>query len=96
MFRNKNMKAKKILKLIERFLRKHWHKWTILAILGIVIYAGFVFYQYVYKPVYQPKESILQKLEIKKQIYQEIMEFYYQQEENISQIINKDYPNPFK
>lgn len=90
------MKTKKILKLIKGFFRKHWQKWTILAIGAIVIYAGFVFYQYVFKPVYQPKESIPQKLEIEKQIYQEIMGFYYQQEENISQIINKDYPNPFK
>lgn len=90
------MKREKILKLIENFFKKHWQKWTILAILGIIIYTGFIFYQYVYKPLYQPRELPLQKLEINKKNYQEIMDFYYQQEENIDKIINKTYPNPFK
>lgn len=90
------MKMKESLKPVENFLKKHWQKWTILAILGIVIYAGFVFYQYVYKPVYQPRELTPTKLEIDKEIYQEIMEFYNQREGNINQIINKDYNNPFK
>lgn len=90
------MKTKRILKVIENFLKKHWPKWTILAILGIIVYLGFVFYLHIFKPVYQPEELLLQKLEIKKQTHQEIMELYNQQEENINQIINKDYNDPFK
>lgn len=90
------MKSKKILKAIENFLKKHWQKWTILAILGIVIYIGIMFYLYVYNPVYEPKELIPEKLEIDKITYQEIMEYYNQQEQIINQIVNKEYLNPFK
>ena len=90
------MKNKKSLKPIKDFLKKYWQKWTIIIILGIIIYIVFVFYQYIYKPVYQPEELMPQRLEIKEGIYQEIMNFYYQQGENINIILNKNYPNPFK
>lgn len=90
------MKKEKFLKPIKKFFKKHWPKWTILVILGIIIYTGFVFYQYIYKPIYQPRELLPQKLEIDKEIYQEIMDFYSQQEKNINEILNKIYPNPFK
>lgn len=90
------MKKKKFLKLIKDFLGRHWHKWTIIVILGIIIYIGFTFYQYIYEPIYQPRELMPQRLEIKEEIYQEVMEFYSQQEDNINEILNKTYPNPFK
>ena len=90
------MKLKKTSKAIEKFYKRHWKNWTILAILGIIIYTGFVFYQYIYKPVYQPRELIPQRLEIKEQTYQEIMDFYFQRQENITKILNKNYPNLFK
>lgn len=90
------MNIKKLLKVVKIFCKKHWLKWTILAILGIIVYLGFVFCQYIYKPIYQPRELFPKRLEIKQQIYQEIMDFYSQQQENINKIINKTYPNPFK
>jgi capsular polysaccharide biosynthesis protein len=90
------MKLKKILKPIGKFFKKHWKKWTILAILGIIIYISFIFYQYIYKPIYQSQELIPQKLRIKKQIYQEVMDFYFQRQENITKIISRDYLDPFK
>jgi len=90
------MRLKKILKAIARFFKKHWPKWTILAILVIIIYLGFVFYHYIYKPAYQSKELTPYRLEIEEQIYQEIMDSYNQRQENINKIINKDYPNPFE
>ena len=90
------MKKNRFLKAIKNLLKEHWQKWTIIAILGIILYVGFVFYFYIYKPVYQPRELTPQKLEINKKVYQEIMDFYFQQEENINEIINKEYPNPFK
>lgn len=90
------MKNKKFLKPIKSFFGKHWQKWTIILILGIIIYIGFIFYQYIYKPIYQPRELVPQRLEIKEEIYQELMDFYSQQEEKINEILNKTYPNPFK
>lgn len=90
------MKSKKILKAVEKFLKKHWQKWTILAILAIVVYIGIVFYLYVYKPAFQPQESTPLKLEIDKETYQEVMEHYNQKQEIINQIMNKEYINPFK
>jgi len=90
------MKTPKSLKPIKKFLKKHWRNWTILAILGIITYIGFIFYNYLYKPVYQPEELIPQKLEIDVDAHQQIMDFYHQEQENINIIINKEYPNPFK
>ena len=90
------MKKTNFFKKINKFFKKHWRKWTILAILGIVVYTGFIFYQYIYKPLYQPKEMSLPKIEIKKQVYQEVMDLYYQRQSNLDKIIYKDYPNLFR
>lgn len=90
------MRIHRILRRIKNFLAKYWQYWTILAILAIIIYIGFVFYVYVYRPVYQPRELRPQKLEIDKKTYQQVIDFHNQQEENISQIISKDYIDPFK
>jgi len=90
------MNIKNFLKSSKEFCGKHWKKWIILAILIMVIYIGFIFYQYIYKPIYQPKEVTAQRLEIKKNIYQRIMNRYSRIGENINQIFNKNYPDPFK
>jgi len=89
------MDIKKILKPIDVFFKKHWRKWTLLAILAIFAYAGFIFYQYIYKPIYRAKEVPSYKLEIKRIIYQDILEIFSQKKETINKIINKDYSNPF-
>jgi len=75
---------------------KYWKKWTIFVILAMVIYVGFLIFQYVYKPIYKPEETTIQRLEINKTVYNEIMKKYSESQENINKIINKDYPNPFK
>jgi len=90
------MDIKKILKSIKEFLGKHWRKWTILAIGGMVVYSGFVFYQYIYRPIYKPQEIPSQRIEIKEELYQKLMDFYLKYQDNINEIINKEYPNPFK
>lgn len=90
------MKTAKTSKAIKDFLKKHWQKWTILAILGIVIYVGVLFYLYIYKPIYQPRDLVPQKLEINEQIYQEIMDHYNQREQIINEIISKNYQDVFR
>jgi len=87
---------KKSLKTIEKLLKNHWKKWTILAILAIIIYIGFLFYSYIYKPIYQPKDLVPEKLEIDKETYQELINYYNSKQENINRIISKEYPNIFK
>jgi len=87
---------KKALKTIKKLLENYWKKWTTLAILVIIIYIGFLFYSYIYKPIYQPKDLVPEKLEIDKETYQELMNHYNLKQENINQIINKEYPNIFK
>lgn len=77
-------------------MTKYWKKWTIFVILAMVIYVGFLIFQYVYKPIYKPEETTIQRLEINKTVYNEIMKKYSESQENINKIINKDYPNPFK
>ncbi len=90
------MQIKKSLKTIETFLAKYWQKWTILVILVMVICIGFILYQYIYKPIYQFKEITAQRLEIRKDIYQELADSYLEIQDNINRIINNDYPNIFK
>ena len=65
-------------------------------ILAIVIYAGFISYKYVYKPLYAQNEITPFKLEIKKAAYQSIMDNYAKKQETIDKIINKNYSDPFK
>lgn len=90
------MDIKKLLKSIKNFLEKYWRKWTILAIGVMVIYIGFIFYQYIYKPIYKSQETSVQIIEIKKEIYQKLMDSYLEYQDNINKIMSKDYPNPFK
>lgn len=90
------MKQTQFLKTIKDFLEKHWQKWTILIIAAMVIYIGFVFYLYIYKPIYRPEGLKLQKLEIENGVYQDIMDIFQQRKANINQVINKNYIDVFK
>jgi len=90
------MDLKKISKSINNFFAKNWKKWTIFMILAILVYAGYVSYKYVYKPLYGQKEIAAFKLEIRKSVYNELMESYAQKQQTIDNIINKNYLDPFK
>ena len=87
---------KKTFKSIKNFFAKHWKKWTIFAFLAILIYVGFVFYKYVYRSLYEQKEVAPFKLEIKKTLYQSIVNNYSDKIEEINRINTKNYLNPFK
>lgn len=90
------MKVNKTLKSIKNLLAKYWKKWTIFIFLAIVVYTGIIFYQYVYKSLYEQREVAPFRLEIKKTIYQSIMDDYLSKGEKINQIFNKNYLDPFK
>jgi hypothetical protein len=90
------MDLKKTLKSVKNFFIKHWKKWTIFAFLAILVYIGFIFYKYVYQPLYEQKEVSPFKLEIKKSVHQSIMDKFLSREEKINQINNKNYLDPFK
>jgi len=67
-----------------------------LAIFGMIIYLGSIFYQYIYKPFYGAKEIISQKIEIKESVYQRVMDAYFQEGKNINETFNKIYIDIFK
>jgi len=90
------MNFNKIIKSSERFLRTHWRKWTILAILAMIIYSGFIFYKYAYKSIYDSEQNGTQKLEIKEELYKSLMNQSIQKQNNLIEIFNKNYLNPFK
>lgn len=90
------MNNKKKLRALKNFCKRHWRKWTILIILAMVVYVVFIFYQYIYKPIYQTKEIVSKKLEIRKDVYQDIMDLYLQRQSNAEEAINKTYPDPFR
>jgi hypothetical protein len=87
---------RRISKSLKVFLSKHWKRWTILTILAMVIYIGFIGYEYIYKSVYQFKEVTAQRLEIKRETYQQIMDFYSKSQEDVNDILNKNYSDPFR
>jgi hypothetical protein len=90
------MKAKDPFKKIGKVFIRHWRKWTLLAICGMIIYLGFLFYEYIYQPIYQPGEIVSVQREIAKQVYQKVMDAYFQKQENINQVFNKNYLDIFK
>jgi len=94
--KNKGMDIKNLSKSIKGFLGKQWKKWTILIVLVMVIYIGFIFYKYIYKPIYQVKEVSAQKFEIREDTYEQIINSYSNLGENINRVINKDYHDSFK
>ncbi|MFH1129384.1 MAG: hypothetical protein V1686_01455 [Patescibacteria group bacterium] len=90
------MNQDKSIRTIFKFIKNRWRLWTILVFLVIIIYLGVVFYKYVYVPIYSPQEAVSQRLEIKENIYDILINKLSQQEKNISEIFNKNYLNPFK
>lgn len=90
------MNFKKTTKSIKNFFLEYWRKWIIVAFLAILIGIGFIFYKYIYVPLYGEKEVSPFKLEIKKTAYQEIMNKYLGKEQEINRIFNKNYLDPFK
>jgi len=90
------MNLKKTAKSIKNFFIKHWKKWTIFAFLAILVYIGFIFYKYVYQPVYALKEVDPFRLEIKRAAHQSIMDVYLNKEEKLNRINTKNYLDPFK
>jgi len=90
------MNFKNITKSITDFLAKNWKKWTIFVILAMVIYVGIVAYLYVYKPLYAQKQVSPFQLEIKNNIYRQLMDNYAQKQQIIDKINNKSYLDPFK
>jgi len=90
------MNPNKIIKSFERFLKNHWQKWTILAILAMIIYSVSIFYKYAYKPIYNFEGIDIQKLEIKERLYGSLMNNSIQKQNNLVEIFNKNYLSPFK
>jgi uncharacterized membrane protein len=89
------MDISNIIKSTERFLKNHWQRLTILVIFAMIIYLGFMLYRYVYKPIYQPEEIVVQKLEIKENLYNSLLEKFSQKQKNIIEIFNKNYLDLF-
>ena len=90
------MNPKNLFKKTQKIFEIHWRKWTILAILGMIIYLGFTFYKYIYKPIYKPQATPFLQIEIKQDIYEKVMEVYFQKQENLNEILNKNYLDIFK
>lgn len=85
-----------IIKSIERFLKNHWQRLTILVIFAMIIYLGFMLYEYVYRPAYRPEEIVVQKLEIKENLYNSLLAEFSQKQKNIIEIFDKNYLDLFK
>lgn len=90
------MNPRNLFKKTQKIFEIHWRKWTILVILGMIIYLGFIFYKYIYKPIYKPQAISSLQIEIKQDIYKKVMEVYFQKRENLNEILNKNYLDIFK
>lgn len=86
----------KILKKILLALSKRLNL-IILAIFVIVIlYAAFIFYFYAYLPSQITPEAILEKVEIKKGVFQRVQERFEAREVNVSEAMEKGYWDVFR
>ncbi len=90
------MNQNKLIKSVSIFFKNHWRIWTILMFVVIIMYLGIVFYKYIYTPIYSPQEIMPPRLEIKESIYNALINKFSQQENNINEILNKNYFDPFK
>ncbi len=86
----------KLINALKKFFARNWKRWTIVAILAILFYIGFVFYKYVYIPLFAEKEITPFKLEIKDSLFKSIILNETEKQERVNQILNKEYLDPFK
>ncbi len=89
-------KCQKILKCLLLFLSEHIFAVFLILILVILVLAGLIFYQYGYKVAYREAQVSIKEVQVNSQLYQKIMARFDQREEEIKEISNKNYPDPFR
>lgn len=89
-------KVKKSLKKLLKLLENHLGLVILIIFVIIILYASWIFYKFVYKPIYTPSEISFEKVEIKKAIFEKVTEQIELREENILEAAGKGYKDVFK
>lgn len=89
-------KIKKSLKKLLKWIENHLGLVILIIFVIIILYASWLFYNFVYKPIYISSEISFEKVEIKKVIFEKAIEQIELREENILEAGGKKYKDVFK
>lgn len=87
---------KKISKTLLGFLENRLGLIVLLIFVGAILYATFIFYNFAYKTVLTLPEAFYTKITIKKDIFDQAVEQLELREQNISEAMEKEYPDVFR
>lgn len=86
----------KIFKKALRWLESHLNLVILLIFVIIVLYATWLYYNFIYRPISAPPEVFYQKIEIKKPVFDRVVEHLNLREERILEAMGKEYPDIFR
>lgn len=86
----------KIFKKLLRLLENHLNLAILLIFVIIILYASWLFYNFVYKPVSVTPEASFEEVEIKKATFERVTERLELREKNILEAMSKKYKDIFK
>lgn len=90
------LKIRKNLKKSLKYLEAHLGLVILIIFVIIILYASWLFYDFVYKPVYTPSEISFEKVEIKKATFEKVIEQLELREKDILEAMGKEYKDVFK
>lgn len=90
------LKIKKSLKKLLKWLENHLGLVILVILVIIILYASWLFYDLVYKPIYTPSEISFEKVEIKRAVLERVIEQIDLRDENILNATGKEYKDIFK
>lgn len=88
--------VRKIFKKALKLLENHLGLVVLIMFVIAVLYAAFVFYNFVYGPVTAQPETSFEKVKIEKDVFEKVIERLELRKENISEAMRKEYPDVFR
>lgn len=91
-----NLNISKILKKLLQLIENHLNLVILIIFVIVILYASWLFYNFVYKPISATPEVFFERVEVKKTVFENVTERLELREENISKAMGKEYPDIFK
>ncbi len=91
-----NLNISKILKKLLKLAENHLNLVILIIFVIIILYASWLFYNFVYKSISATPEVSFERVEVKKAVFENVTERLELREENILQAMGKEYKDVFK
>ncbi len=91
-----NLNISKTLKNLLKLVENHLNLVILIIFVIIILYASWLFYNFVYKPISATPEVSFERVEIEKVTLERVIERLELREENILQAMGKEYKDIFK